>query len=136
MLASLGSYKGYGLGALVEIFTAVLSGATIAPHVRNWSSNSTFADLGQCFVAINPEAFASGFSGRMQGLLNNLRSQEPAEEGQNVLVAGDPERTHMQKCDNQGGIEYHANQIKMAVRTRFYFTLHFFLLIDVGLFVE
>ena len=108
-------YKGYGLAAMVEIFTAVLSGATIAPNVRHWSSNSAIANLGHCFVAINPDVFAPNFSGRMQGLMDDLRSQEPAEQGQNVLVAGDPEAAHMKKCDQQGGIEYHANQIKMAV---------------------
>ena len=32
-----------------------------------------------------------------------------------VMVAGDPERKHMEKCDNQGGIWYHPNQIKNAV---------------------
>ena len=52
----------------------------------------------------------------MQNLMNDLRSQEPAVSGKNVLVHGDPERAHMQKCDLQGGIEYHQNQIKMAVR--------------------
>ena len=72
------------------------------------------ADLGHCFVAINPECFAPGFEDRMQGLINDLRSQDAAVPGVDVLVPGDPERDHMQKCDRQGGIEYHPNQIKMA----------------------
>jgi hypothetical protein len=37
-------------------------------------------------------------------------------EGENeVLVAGDPERKHMEKCDKQGGILYHPEQMKQAV---------------------
>lgn len=29
-----------------------------------------------------------------------------------VLVAGDPERAHMKKVDEEGGIQYHVNQIR------------------------
>ena len=101
----------------MEIFTAVLGGGAVAPHIRHWTSNSAIANLGHCFIAINPDVFAPGFQGRMQGLMDDLRSQETAEgaAGVSVLVHGDPERKHMNKCDQQGGIEYHANQIKMAV---------------------
>ena len=51
----------------------------------------------------------------MSELNHNLRTQKPADPDRPVLVHGDPERAHMQKCDQQGGIEYHINQIKMAV---------------------
>jgi len=35
-----------------------------------------------------------------------------------VLVAGDPEKLHMDKCDREGGIRYHPNQIIKAVSRR------------------
>lgn len=70
---------------------------------------------GQCFVAINPECFAPGFEDRMAGLMSDLRGQDVAEQGKNVLVAGDPERKHVTKNAQQGGIEYHPNQLKAAV---------------------
>ena len=44
-----------------------------------------------------------------------LYLQAPGEE--NVLVAGDPERQHMELCERRGGIPYHPNQIDFMVRT-------------------
>ncbi|KAK9679663.1 Malate/L-lactate dehydrogenase [Popillia japonica] len=53
-------YKGYGLGFLVEIFCGILGGATYGPNVRKWGTTDRTANLGQCFVAINPQCFAPG----------------------------------------------------------------------------
>ena len=38
-----------------------------------------------------------------------------------VLVAGDPERASMKKCDDKNGISYHINQIKYAVNSFLFF---------------
>lgn len=108
-------YKGYGLAGMVEIFCGILGGAQYGPKVRRWLNTDRVADLGQCFVAIDPECFAPGFEDRMSDLMNHLRGMEPAEEGKPVLVAGDPERNHMAQVDKQGGIRYHENQIKASV---------------------
>lgn len=51
----------------------------------------------------------------MSHLIDDCRNQVPAKGEPNVLVAGDPERSHMEKCDKQGGISYHENQIQFAV---------------------
>lgn len=107
-------YKGYGLSMMVEIFCGILSGASYAHHVRKWKDTHRLANLGQCFVAINPEAFEEGYAERLSELLNHCRNLPPADGETEVLVAGDPERIHMEKCDKQGGILYHPNQIKNA----------------------
>lgn len=107
-------YKGYGLSMMVEIFCGILSGASYGPHVRKWKESHLVANLGQCFVAIDPNAFEEGFTDRMSELMGYCRSLEPASEETEVLVAGDPERQHMQLCDKLGGIPYHKNQITFA----------------------
>jgi LDH2 family malate/lactate/ureidoglycolate dehydrogenase len=106
-------YKGYGLAMLVEIFCGILAGAEYGPNIRRWKDTTRIANLGQCFVAINPNAFAPGFNDRMQDLMDTCRSTPLAAGETEVLVAGDPERKHMAKCDKQGGILYHPNQIEL-----------------------
>ncbi|ESO82499.1 hypothetical protein LOTGIDRAFT_223255 [Lottia gigantea] len=107
-------YKGYGLGMMVEVFCGILAGAHYGSNVRSWSSHTELADLGQCFVAIDPSAFAPGFTDRMSDLIDTCRGLDPAEGETEVMVPGDPERKHMAKCDQLGGIPYHPNQITYA----------------------
>lgn len=104
-------YKGYGLGMLVEIFCGIMAGAHYGPNVRRWMQTDRPADLGQCFIAIDPSFFAPGFEGRMSDLMDHCRNMEPAEQGKPVLAAGDPERAHIEKIKKEGGITYHINQI-------------------------
>lgn len=111
-----GGYKGYGLAMLVEIFCGILSGSDYGPHIRRWKSTERVANLGQCFIAIDPECFAPGFQDRMSDLMSICRNLTPAEgEEDTVLVAGDPERRHMDMCDKRGGIPYHPSQIKYGI---------------------
>ncbi|KAL3832501.1 hypothetical protein ACJMK2_024140 [Sinanodonta woodiana] len=109
-------YKGYGLSMMVELFCGILSGSHYGSNNRIWKDAQEKADLGQCYVAIDPAAFEPGFADRLSDLMNMCRTLEPAEGETEVLVAGDPERQHMAKCDKQGGILYHPNVIKYAVR--------------------
>uniref|UniRef100_UPI0037E730D6 uncharacterized oxidoreductase YjmC-like n=1 Tax=Semicossyphus pulcher TaxID=241346 RepID=UPI0037E730D6 len=106
-----GGYKGYGLGMMVEVFCGILAGAQYSKHVRTWKVTDRVADLGQCFVAVNPENFAPGFSDRMSDLLSIQRGMEPADPSAPVLAAGDPERTNVKRCDELGGIPYHINVV-------------------------
>ncbi|XP_055078570.1 uncharacterized oxidoreductase YjmC-like isoform X2 [Periophthalmus magnuspinnatus] len=106
-----GGYKGYGLGMMVEVFCGILAGAEYSNRVRTWKVTDKVANLGQCFVAINPENFAPGFTDRMSDLMSIQRSMDPADPEVPVLAAGDPERANMKKCDEMGGIPYHLNVV-------------------------
>ncbi|XP_070561658.1 uncharacterized oxidoreductase YjmC-like isoform X1 [Ptychodera flava] len=108
-------YKGYGLAMMVEIFCGILADGDFGPNIRKWKDASRVANLGQCFVAIDPNVFAPGFTDRMQSLIDICRGQEPAEGETKVLVPGDPERKHMKKVDKEGGVRYHNNLITALV---------------------
>jgi len=105
-------YKGFGLATMVEIFCGVLAGASYGPNIRNWLNTRTKANLGQCFIAVDPGCFAPGFEARLSDLMTHFRQMEPTDPGLPVMVAGDPERKHMAQVDAEGGIRYHNNHIK------------------------
>ncbi|XP_055625034.1 uncharacterized oxidoreductase YjmC [Toxorhynchites rutilus septentrionalis] len=107
-------YKGYGLSAMVEMFCGIMAGSNYATNIRKWThaGSDSEANLGQCFVAVNPTCFAPGFEARLSDLNGILRNMPRTDESKPVLVAGDPERNHMKKVDKDGGLAYHENQIK------------------------
>lgn len=82
-------YKGYGLGLMVEIFCGILSGAAWGPHVRKWKVQNQVANLGQCFIALDPAVFTEDFTERMQSLMDTCRGLDPIEPDLPVLVPGD-----------------------------------------------
>ncbi|KAF5303725.1 hypothetical protein FQR65_LT00869 [Abscondita terminalis] len=115
-LESNSGYKGYGLAMLVEIFCGILSGSNYGPNIEKWGSTNQIANLGQCFVAIDPKCFAPGFESRMSDLMYNLRKIEPVDPTKPVLVAGDPESAHKAMVDKNGGLRYVKNQIETCLR--------------------
>nr|CAD7572681.1 unnamed protein product [Timema californicum] len=73
------SYKGYALATMVEALCSILADSMYGPYVRQRRDGPGESNLGQCFVAINPELFAPGFKDRLSNLLESLRDLEPAE---------------------------------------------------------
>lgn len=70
-------FKGFGLAMLVEILCGILADANYGHKIRKWGSTGEEANLGQCFMAINPEFFAPGFEGRMSDLNEHIRNLLP-----------------------------------------------------------
>jgi len=75
-------HKGYGLALLVEILTAVLTGAAIASQVKSWVLNTpepTF--VGYAFLAIDIAQMMplAPFKERMDGLIREINT---ARQGQ------------------------------------------------------
>lgn len=95
-----GSHKGYALGSIVDIFSAVLSGASYGPWAPPFPAyvpmpqNMPGAGLGHFFGAMRVDAFrpADEFKSHMDNWINRFRQAKPAEGYEKVLIPGDPER--------------------------------------------
>lgn len=95
-----GSHKGYGLGSIVDIFSAVLSGANYGPWVPPFVSflappaDPVGKGIGHFFGAMRIDAFrpAGEFKSHMDNWITRFRSAKPVEGQERVLIPGDPER--------------------------------------------
>lgn len=95
-----GSHKGYALGAVVDIFSAVLSGANYGPWVPPFPAYVPMPTgmpgngIGHFFGAMRIDAFrpAAEFKQHMDQWIERFRSAKTAAGFEKVLIPGDPER--------------------------------------------
>ncbi|MEK6783537.1 MAG: Ldh family oxidoreductase [Bacteroidota bacterium] len=95
-----GSHKGFCLGAWVDIFSAVLSGANYGPWVPPFVSflapptDPVGEGIGHFFGAMRIDAFrpASEFKFHMDNWITRFRSAKTIDGQEKVIIPGDPER--------------------------------------------
>lgn len=95
-----GSHKGYALGSIVDIFSAVLSGAAYGPWVPPFPAyipmpeNMPGKGLGHFLGAMRVDAFrpAAEFKSHMDHWISRFRKAQPIQGKEKVLIPGDPER--------------------------------------------
>ncbi|WP_462255173.1 Ldh family oxidoreductase [Ferruginibacter sp.] len=94
------SHKGYALGAIVDIFSAVLSGANYGPWVPPFPAyvpmpeNLPGEGIGHFFGAMRIDAFrtADEFKQHMDNWITRFRSAKTVAGQAKVIIPGDPER--------------------------------------------
>ncbi|QRR01752.1 Ldh family oxidoreductase [Dyadobacter sandarakinus] len=95
-----GSHKGYGLGAIVDIFSGVLSGANFGPWVPPFATAGFMSagegvglGTGHFVGAMRVDGFrpADEFKKDMDKWIRAFQNARPVD-GRKVLVPGDPER--------------------------------------------
>jgi len=95
-----GSHKGYCLSSIVDIFSAVFSGANFGPFVPPSVAylpvleKKVGAGTGHFFGAMRIDAFqpAEEFKLKMDEWIKTFRSAKPVKGQEKVLIPGDPER--------------------------------------------
>jgi len=95
-----GSHKGFCLGAWVDIFSAVLSGANYGPWVPPFVSflapptDPVGEGIGHFFGAMRVDAFrpADEFKNHMDNWIARFRSAKTVEGKPQLIIPGDPER--------------------------------------------
>jgi L-2-hydroxycarboxylate dehydrogenase (NAD+) len=105
-----GSHKGYCLASIVDIFSAVLSGANFGPFVPPSVAYLPVLDkrvgegTGHFFGAMRIDAFqeASVFKNRMDQWIETFRNAESIKGQPAVLIPGDIERDLEEKLMKEG----------------------------------
>ena len=105
-----GSHKGYCLSSIVDIFSAVFSGANFGPFVPPSVAYLPVLDkkvgkgTGHFFGAMRIDAFqpANEFKAKMDEWIETFRSAKPARGQERVLIPGDPEREAEEKNMKEG----------------------------------
>jgi L-2-hydroxycarboxylate dehydrogenase (NAD+) len=95
-----GSHKGYALGAVVDIFSAILSGANYGPWVPPFPAyvpmptDMPGKGIGHFFGAMRVDAFrpAADFKQHMDNWIRRFRGAKTVAGEEKVLIPGDPER--------------------------------------------
>lgn len=95
-----GSHKGYSLGAWVDIFSGVLSGANYGPWVPPFVSfltptaNPVGEGIGHFIGAMRVDAFRpkEEFKKHMDNWINRFRNAKTVAGQEKVIIPGDPER--------------------------------------------
>ena len=106
-----GSHKGYGLGSIVDIFSAVLSGANYGPWVPPFPAyiampeNLPGEGIGHFFGAMRIDAFrkAEDFKTHMDKWIQRFRSAKTIKGEKRVFIPGDIER-EMEEVRMKDGI--------------------------------
>merc|ERR1711860_236122 len=96
---------------MVDLMCGVMSDSQYAYKVRRWTTSDRKADLGQCYIAVDPEMFAPGMGNRLQDLIDHLRKLPPADPDKPVLVPGDKERQNVKNWQRSKLIKYTPNHI-------------------------
>jgi L-2-hydroxycarboxylate dehydrogenase (NAD+) len=105
-----GSHKGYCLGSVVDIFSAIFSGANYGPWVPPFVSflplpeNPVGKGIGHFFGAMRIDAFrpAGEFKSHMDNWITRFRQSKTVPGQERVLIPGDPERESTMIRKSQG----------------------------------
>lgn len=92
-LLPIGTYKGYGLGLVIEVLSALLAGSPFGPHIPIPFEITEIQNLGHFFAALDLRRFVdpTAFKARMDQMMREIRSLPRAPGFQEILIAGEPE---------------------------------------------
>ena len=105
-----GSHKGYGLGATVDILSAVLSGANYGPWVPPFvafldpPSDPVGEGIGHFFGAMRVDGFrpTADFKDHLDNWINRFKSAKSIDPKHKVVVPGEPEYAAEQERSKNG----------------------------------
>lgn len=107
-LQPMGAHKGYGLAILVEILSAVITGAGMLSEISSWNLDmSSVNNAGHAFIAIdiNQMINKEEFDKRITQVINELKSGPKAKGKDRIFLPGEMEWEKREKALESGEIE-------------------------------
>jgi LDH2 family malate/lactate/ureidoglycolate dehydrogenase len=100
-LLPIGDYKGYGLSLITDVLCGVMTGALFGTRVFQ---DDTHFDVGHVMIAIDPDCFMDRptFDGRLESLVDEVRSAPPLDPKNPVLLPGEAEQARSRQRFREG----------------------------------
>lgn len=124
-LAPMAAHKGYGLAVMVEILSAVITGAGMLGQVRSWNLEMAAPNnVGHAFIAIDVGQMTdmAEFKSRMDALCHTLRGAKRAQGTKQIFMPGEMEWNRRERALAENALELSdamvENMQKLAERFR------------------
>lgn len=107
-LQPMGAHKGYGLAVLVEILSAVITGAGMLSEIASWNLDmSSVNNAGHAFIAIDIKQMISqeDFNKRISQVINELKNGPKAKGKDKIFLPGEMEWEKREKAVETGVLE-------------------------------
>ncbi len=117
-----GTYKGSGIAMMIDVLSAVLSGAAFGMHVGQlYQDAGTPQNIGHFFAAIHIAALTDldTFKASMDQMIAEIKASRPAPDGGPIYLPGELEFCNEQKYRTKGigvgpGVMHDLKQLSLA----------------------
>jgi len=105
IILPVGGHKGYGLMVMVEVLSALFTGAQFGPHVGDMYKSATAQQrVGHTFIVIRADLFQDldKFKQRMHQFVREIKSVAKLKDTEEIYLPGELERIQYQKRAAKG----------------------------------
>lgn len=107
-LQPMAAHKGYGLAVLVELLSAVMTGAGMLSQITSWNLDMPSANnAGHAFIAIDVSQMmpAEQYNGRINQMMNEIKNGPKAKGAEHIFMPGEMEWSKREKALQSGELQ-------------------------------
>lgn len=107
-LQPMAAHKGYGLAVLVELLSAVMTGAGMLSQITSWNLDMPSANnAGHAFIAIDVSQMmpAEQYNARMNQMIHEIKNGPKAKGAEHIFMPGEMEWSKREKALQSGELQ-------------------------------
>ena len=107
-LQPMAAHKGYGLAVLVELLSAVMTGAGMLSQITSWNLDMPSANnAGHAFIAIDVSQMmpAEQYNGRINQMIHEIKNGPKAKGAEHIFMPGEMEWSKREKALQSGELQ-------------------------------